>query len=508
MNRTFIKKLLAAALALAVLFGGAAARGFARATPGGIFIGASAVAAPAAPSGFKAAFASFTSVRLTWNASANATGYVIYRYNPAKNAFTRLAAVKGLSYTDTGLTKGNTYFYKIAAYTASGGGNVYGKVSPPVYCTLKLAAPGNFKAAPSQYNSARLSWDPVSGAKGYAVYRSMTKTGGFARVGTTASGDFVDIPLATGQVYYYKVFAYAPYNGKNEYSPASATAGVKVVPQVPQSLKAVSLGYNRVKLTWDSVKGADGYIAYYATAKDGPYTLVQNYIKDTEATFSPLDTGVTYYFRIRSYAVTTLYGSAVSAACPPVSVKPVPAAPVAVTAVSAGAGSVTVTWDAVEGATGYTVYRAGFLGILYNDIASTSETTYTDTGLTTGSIYNYKVKAYFTTEQNENIYGPSSAAAQARPVPSAPVPATVPVTADAIEISWPAVDGASGYEIYVSDSEGGAFTLLNNSADATFIHAPVATGVPYYYKVRAYAPFGRTVVYGDYSGVVSAVTNG
>lgn len=506
MNHKFIKRLLTVVLALALVFGGAAAPGIAGVKPGGVLISASAVTAPAVPGSFKASFASFTSIKLTWKASSGATGYVIYRYNPSKNAFLRFAVVKGLSYTNTGLAKGKTYFYKIAAYTASGGKNVYSKVSSPVYCTLKLAAPGNFKASPSQYNSARLSWSAVPGAKGYAVYRSLTKTGGFARIGTTASSDFVDIPLTTGQIYYYKAFAYAPYNGKNEYSSASATSGVKVVPQVPQSLKAVSLGYNRVKLTWASVRGADGYIAYYATAKEGPYTLIKNYIKDTEASLSPLDTGTTYYFRIRSFAATS-FGNVASAACDPVSAKPVPSAPASVSAVSAGAGSVTVTWEAVEGATGYTVYRSGFLGILFPEIGSTADTTYTDTGLTTGSIYNYKVKAYFTTVEEKNIYGPSSAAAQAKPVPSAPDPSAVPVTVDAIEISWQAVDGASGYELYVSDSEGGTYTLLNNSADLSFIHAPVTTGVPYYYKVRAYAPFGSTKVYGDYSGVVSAVTN-
>lgn len=506
MNHKFIKRLFAVMLALALVFGSAAVQGIAGIKTGGALISASAVAAPAVPGSFKAAFASFTSIKLTWNASDGATGYVIYRYNPAKNAFLRLVVVKGLTYTNTGLTKGKTYFYKIAAYTASGGKNIYSKVSLPVYCTLKLAAPGNFKAAPSQYNSARLSWSAVPGARGYAVYRSMTKTGGYERLGTTASSDYVDIPLATGQIYYYKAFAYAPYNGKNEYSPASATSGVKVVPQVPQSLKAVSLGYNKVKLTWDSVRGADGYIAYIATAKEGPYTLIENYINDTEATFSPLDTGTTYYFRIRCFAVTT-FGNVASAACAPVSVMPVPSAPAAVSALSAGTNSVTVTWDAVEGATGYTVYRAGFFGIFFNDITSTSETSYTDTGLTTGSIYNYKVKAYFTKGEDENIYGPSSAAAQAKPVPAAPVVSAAPVTADAIEISWQPVEGASGYELYVSDTEGGTYTLLNNSADPSFVHAPVTTGVPYYYKVRAYAPFGGTTVYGGYSGVVSAVTN-
>jgi len=506
MNHQFIKRLLAVMLALALVFGNAAIQGIAGLEHGGVFISASAVTAPAVPSAFKATFASFTSIKLTWNASPGATGYVIYRYNPAKNAFARLAVVKGLSYTDTGLTKGKTYFYKIAAYTASGGKNVYSKPSSPVYCSLVIAAPGNFKASPSQYNSARLSWDAAAGAKGYAVYRSDTQTGSFARVGTTVSSDFVDIPLTTGKIYYYKVFAYAPYNGKNEYSKASATAGVKVVPQVPQSLKGESLGFNRVKLTWASVKGADGYIAYYAEAKEGPYTLIQNYINDTEASFSPLVTGTTYYFRIRSYTVTTLYGNAVSAACAPASVMPVPAAPAAVAAVSAGTDSVTVTWDAVEGATGYTVYRAGFLGLLFTKAGSTDQCTYTDTGLTAGSIYNYKVKAYFTKGADNNIYGPSSGSAQAKPVPSSPVAAAAGVTSDAIEITWEPVAGASGYELYVSDSEGGTFTLLNNSAGNSFVHTPVTPGTPYYYKVRAYAPFGRTVVCGGYSAVVSAAT--
>ncbi|MFJ3791562.1 PHB depolymerase family esterase [Kitasatospora sp. NPDC090091] len=62
-------------------------------------------------------------------------------------------------------------------------------------------------------------------------------------------------------------------------------------------------------------------------------------------------------------------------------------APAALTATAAGTGSVALTWQAVTGAASYAVYRDGA------EVAGPTTTSYTDTGLSAGTSYSYRVAA-------------------------------------------------------------------------------------------------------------------
>lgn len=76
---------------------------------------------PAAPTNFKAAASSATSVTLSWTKVAGATGYVLERKNGTA-AFARIAApaADATSYVDQGLTTGTTYVYRLKVTTAAG----------------------------------------------------------------------------------------------------------------------------------------------------------------------------------------------------------------------------------------------------------------------------------------------------------------------------------------------------------------------------------------------------
>ncbi len=77
-------------------------------------------APPAVPSGLKAQSGNNGFVTLTWNSSANATAYNVKRATSSTGYFTNLATVAGLGFTNTGLTNGLTYYYKVAAVGANG----------------------------------------------------------------------------------------------------------------------------------------------------------------------------------------------------------------------------------------------------------------------------------------------------------------------------------------------------------------------------------------------------
>ena len=71
-------------------------------------------------------------VSLSWNKQNGATGYVVYMSTSKNGKYSKVAVVKGnsaVSYTKTGLSTGNTYYFKVAAYKTCSDKNVYGSFS-------------------------------------------------------------------------------------------------------------------------------------------------------------------------------------------------------------------------------------------------------------------------------------------------------------------------------------------------------------------------------------------
>ena len=69
---------------------------------------------------------------LKWNKQTGADGYVLYMATSKTGKYTKIAALKGngsVSFTKTGLTKGKTYYFKVAAYSTVGNTNLYGSFS-------------------------------------------------------------------------------------------------------------------------------------------------------------------------------------------------------------------------------------------------------------------------------------------------------------------------------------------------------------------------------------------
>ncbi len=68
---------------------------------------------------------------LSWNKQTGASGYVIYMAASKNGKYKKIATVKGnkVSYTKTGLTKGKTYYFKVAAYKTVGKKTISGAYS-------------------------------------------------------------------------------------------------------------------------------------------------------------------------------------------------------------------------------------------------------------------------------------------------------------------------------------------------------------------------------------------
>jgi hypothetical protein len=86
-------------------------------------------------------------------------------------------------------------------------------------------------------------------------------------------------------------------------------------------------------------------------------------------------------------------GAALAAGCGPEGTDSAPATPTGVSASAQSSSGIRVSWNAVEGANNYIVYRAASASGAYSEVGWTFNTYYTDTGLSSNATYYYKVAA-------------------------------------------------------------------------------------------------------------------
>ncbi|GBU25803.1 hypothetical protein R83H12_02461 [Fibrobacteria bacterium R8-3-H12] len=160
---------------------------------------------PDPPAGVTAMANSTNSISIGWGTVSGATGYYIYRSTTMVGPYERIGSSTSTSYTDGGLSSGATYYYRVSGYNSGGESDQ----SSEAFATTWPGTPiGLVATASSSVNSITVSWEEVSGATGYRIYRNTTSSGTFTQVGTSGSASYTDAGLGAVTTYYYKVTAY------------------------------------------------------------------------------------------------------------------------------------------------------------------------------------------------------------------------------------------------------------------------------------------------------------
>jgi len=184
----------------------------------------------------------------------------------------------------------------------------------------------------------------------------------------------------------------------------------------------------------------------------------------------------------------------------------VPAAPTGLTA-TAGNAQATLSWNAVSGATSYTVKRATTSGGPYTNVATNVATpSYTNTGLTNGTTYYYVVSASNSAGQSANSAQVSVTPSGGTPtVPAAPTGLTATAGNAQATLSWNAVSGATSYNVNRSTTSGGPYTnVATNVTTPSYTNTGLTNGTTYYYVVSAVNAVGE----GANSAQVSVTPSG
>lgn len=319
--------------------------------------------------------------KLSWNTVPGAAKYWIYRSTDGKN-FKYYDSTKSTGYTNNSTTIGTTYYYKVKAVTVIDGENITTDYSAVKSIKCTTAAPS---LSISRVNGKpKLSWKSVSGATKYWIYRS-TDGKNFKYYDSTTKTSYTNSGAASGTKYYYKVKAVATVNGKSVASSYSYAKSLVCTPATPKV--SITSANGKPKLSWNAVNGATKYWVYRST--DGKNFKYYDSTTKTTYTNNSTTVGTRYYYKVKAVVVDngTSYASAFSSAK---SMVVRTAAPTLKTA--APEGTPSLSWNAVNGATKYWVYRSTD-GKEFKYYDSTTKTAYTNKSVDAGKTYYYKVKA-------------------------------------------------------------------------------------------------------------------
>ena len=306
----------------------------------------------------------------------------------------------------------------------------------------KPAAPTVTISNVASSGKIRLTWNAVSGASSYQIYRSTSKNGTYKLVKTATGTSFTNTSAVAGKTYYYYVVAVAKDGTKSAKSTVKSRTCDLAQPVISTSNVASS---GKVKVSWDAVENATGYTICIYDA-DGALLKTATTTK-TSATHSTGVAGVNYSYKVRATCAVDSAASAYSAAksrtCdlarPEVTISNV-----------ASSGKVKVSWDKVKGATKYAIYIYDEDGALLKT-STTTKTSATHNSGVAGEVYTYKVRAQCAVSAATSAY--SSAVSRLCWLPQ-PVASVAFDEEGRIVVSWDPVPGASAYYVYSFYSDG------------------------------------------------------
>ena len=247
-----------------------------------------------------------------------------------------------------------------------------GALSAPVVTVSNKASTGKIV----------ISWTAVAGAEKYELYCSTSgKSGTFSRIWSGKSTSVTHSSAKAGTTYYYRVRAVSG-STKGALSAVKARTCDLAQPVVTIGNNASS---GKIVLSWEKVAGAVKYEIWASTSKNGSYSKLGT-VTGTSVTHNSAKAGKTYYYKVRAIAGDTkgAASAAVGKTCD--LARPV------VTITLNSNGKPVVSWATVEGAVKYKVYRSVDGGD-YTLLTTTTNTKITNTKVTSGVKYRYKVVA-------------------------------------------------------------------------------------------------------------------
>lgn len=347
--------------------------------------------------GLKSKTLSNSEIQLSWSKVSGASGYSVYMRKNGK--YNKLGDCKGTSYTVKNLPNATRENFKVRAYKTVKGKKVYGEYSANWNTATNPQACKGLKKTSANSDSIKLSWTKI-GCTNYRVYQ--LKNGEWKEVGKTAGTSYTVKNLTAESEYKFKIRACkVDDKNANHYGKYSNIIVAKTNVKKVTGLKAKTISNSKIKLSWNSVSGADGYSV--GMRKNGVYNEVAD-VTETTAKVSGLPNATRESFKIRAYSIvdgSKQYGNwsdGVATATAPQKAK-------GLNVSSVTESSIILSWDKI-GCNEYVIYKDN--GDNWAEIGRTADTQFTVKNLNAETSYNFKIQAVKIDDAKVEHYGEES----------------------------------------------------------------------------------------------------
>ena len=417
------------------------------------------------------------SITVTWDPVPGASVYRL-NYNTVNDVKTasRIDIIRATEYTFTDLEYNTTYYFWGESANASGGM----RKSVPVSATTGYdpAAPVQH-AAEAYMRKITVSWDAFEGAESYSVYYGTENDIAQAtEVTGITETQYVIENLAAGTTYYTWVKAVTAEGASKE----SNVMHALTYPAAPE-LNEPQVSGNTISLSWEAVTGADTYTVRYGTSDQYGESARVTDITETAYTLADLKFSTTYYIWMESWNAS---GGMRSSTPVEVTTHEDPLVPKQ-SEPKGGIRKITVSWEAVEGATSYNVYYG-----TENDISAATEVT--DITATQHEIDNLQPgTTYYTWVKSVTAQGVSNASTvmHALTFPAVPVLNAPQISGNTIALSWEEVESANRYTVRFGTSDQYANAArITNIRDTSYQIIGLEFSTTYYIWMEAYNESG------------------
>lgn len=310
------------------------------------------------PTGISASYERSGHITLKWTAVEGANAYAIY-YKPAWGSeYSLLGQSSGTTYSTTTPRMGTVYYYRIQALYVVGGQQVSQGAQSMSFPYIALGDVVIADPRGKDTSTIRLNWTPVAGATHYDVAMSLHDADDYKIVRTDLTGSLCDIrDISFNETYDFLVIPKRKLNSGDVITGLPSSNRMVGSPMETPSFTGYEWTETGLKLTWDAIPGAMGYVIYRRGFHETGYHKLM-VSEDTATTYidTTMKPGEVYYYFVYSFRLAQPQGWRCFSLKGDIGMGVWLPKTTGLTAVSAQENSVRISWAATEGANKYDVY--------------------------------------------------------------------------------------------------------------------------------------------------------
>lgn len=310
------------------------------------------------PTGISASYERSGRITLKWTAVEGANAYAIY-YKPAWGSeYSLLGQSSGTTYSTTTPRMGTVYYYRIQALYVVGGQQVSQGAQSMSFPYIALGDVVIADPRGKDTSTIRLNWTPVAGATHYDVAMSLHDADDYKIVRTDLTGSLCDIrDISFNETYDFLVIPKRKLNSGDVITGLPSSNRMVGSPMETPSFTGYEWTETGLKLTWDAIPGAMGYVIYRRGFHETGYHKLM-VSENTATTYidTTMKPGEVYYYFVYSFRLAQPQGWRCFSLKGDIGMGVWLPKTTGLAAVSAQENSVRISWAATEGANKYDVY--------------------------------------------------------------------------------------------------------------------------------------------------------